>query len=178
MPIYSLKVQTLVARWKHFRRPKFRNFRGRRSTAMGTVLRVWAQEEVRAVIRAGKFLNTRTTARIWHLWTFISSPTRKKRTSSCQTIQITCWCQARDANMAAWSGSHLLSTGFWEMDFVPRHLPQQRRWLCGKISEVWRNKWIKGHLTVWGYFVAIKWGTLFSDFPSYQWGRNFKGLIV
>jgi len=27
----------------------------------------------------------------------------------------------------------LLSTGFWEMDFPPRQVPQQRRWLCGKI---------------------------------------------
>jgi hypothetical protein len=58
--------------------------------------------------------------------------------------------------MAAWSGSHLLSTGFWEMDFLLRQVPQQRRWLCGKISEVLCNKWIKRHLTVWGYLVAIK----------------------
>jgi len=26
---------------------------------------------------AGKFLSTRPTARIWHLWTFVSSPTWK-----------------------------------------------------------------------------------------------------
>jgi hypothetical protein len=40
--------------------------------------------------------------------------------------------------MAAWSGSHLLLTGVWEMDYASRQVPQQRRWLCGKISEV---KW-------------------------------------
>ena len=56
-----------------------------------------------------------------------------KKTSSCKAIQITWWCQAWGANMAAWSGSHLLSTGFWEMDFPPRQVLQQRRWLCGKI---------------------------------------------
>ena len=54
------------------------NFRGQRSTAMGTVPRVWTQEEVRSVIRAGKFLSTRPTARTWHLRTLVSSPTRKK----------------------------------------------------------------------------------------------------
>jgi hypothetical protein len=32
------------------------------------------------------------------------------------------------ANMAAWSGSHLLPTGFWEIDFPPRQVPQ-KRWL-------------------------------------------------
>jgi hypothetical protein len=36
--------------------------------------------------------------------------------------------------------------------------------LLWKNSEVNR---VKGHLTMWGYLVAIKWGTLFSDFPSY-----------
>jgi hypothetical protein len=79
-----------------------------------------------------------------------------KKTSSCQAIQITWWCQAWGANMAAWSGSHLLSTGFWEMDFAPRQVPQQRRWLCAKISEVTCNKWIKRHLIVWSYLVEIK----------------------
>ena len=79
-----------------------------------------------------------------------------KKTSSCQTIQITWWCQAWGANMAAWSGSHLLSIGFWEMDFPPRQVSQQRRWLCGKISEVKCNKWMKRHLTMWSYLVAIK----------------------
>ena len=79
-----------------------------------------------------------------------------KKTSSCQVIQITWWCQAQGANMAAWSRSHLLSTGFWEMDFLPRQVPQQRRWLCGKISEVKCNKWKKRHLTMWGCLVAIK----------------------
>jgi hypothetical protein len=57
--------------------------------------------------------------------------------------------------MAAWSGSHLLSTGFWKMDFLPRQVPQKRRWLCGKISEV-SNKWITRLLTRWSYLVAIK----------------------
>ena len=46
---------------------------------MGTVLRVWTQEEVRSVIRAGHFLSTRPTARFWHLRTFISSPKRKEK---------------------------------------------------------------------------------------------------
>jgi len=73
-----------------------------------------------------------------------------------QAIQITWWCQAWGANMAAWSGSHLPSTGFWEMDVVPRQMPQRRRWLSGKISEVKCNKWIKRHLTMWSYLVAIK----------------------
>ena len=90
----------------------------------------------------------------------------KKITSSCQAIQITCW-YAWGANMAAWSGSHLLSTGFWEMDFPPRQVSKQRRWLCGKISEVKCSKWIKRHLTMWGYLVAVKQGTLLSDFPAY-----------
>jgi len=44
---------------------------------MGTVLCVWTQEE-RWNDGAGKFLSTRPTAWIWHLWTFISSPTWKK----------------------------------------------------------------------------------------------------
>ena len=79
-----------------------------------------------------------------------------KKTSSCQAIQITWWCQAWGANMAAWSGSHLLSTRFWELDFPPRQVSQQRRWLCGKISEVKCNKWIKRHLTMWSYLVAVK----------------------
>jgi len=96
----------------------------------------------------------------------LSCPQQEK-TYSCQAIQIICRCQAWSANMAAWSGSHLLSTGVWEMDFVPRQVSQQIRWLCGKISEVKCSKWIKSHLTLWGYLVAIKWGTLLSDFPSY-----------
>jgi len=69
-----------------------------------------------------------------------------------QAIQITWWC----ANTAVRSGSHLLSTWFWEMDFLPTQVPKLRRWLCGKISEMKCNKWIKRHLTVWGYLVAIK----------------------
>jgi len=150
----ALTVQTLVARWKHFRSSSSAIF-GQRSPAMGTVLRVWTQEEVRSVIRAGKFLITCPMVRIWHLRTFVSSPTRKK-TSSCQAIQITCRCQAWGANMAVWSGSHLLSTGFWELDFLPRQVPQQKRWLCGKISEVKCHKLIKRHLTMWSYLVAIK----------------------
>jgi len=77
---------------------------------------------------AAKFLNTSPTTRIWHLRTFVSSPT-----SSFQAIQITWWCQAWGANMVVESGSHLLSTGFWEMDFPPRQVPQSRKWLCGKI---------------------------------------------
>ena len=44
---------------------------------MGTVLCVWTQEE-RWNDGAGKFLSTRPTARIWHLRTFISSPTGRK----------------------------------------------------------------------------------------------------
>ena len=66
----------------------------------------------------------------------LSSLPQHEKTSLCQAIQITWWCQAWFANMAAWSGSHLLSTGFWEMDFPPRQVPQQRNWLCRKISEV------------------------------------------
>jgi hypothetical protein len=30
------------------------------------------------------------------------------------------------------------------------------------------NKWIKRHLTRWSYLVTIKYGILFSDFPSYD----------
>ena len=89
------------------------------------------------------------TASVFHLFPNV------KKTSPCQTIQITWWCQAWGANMASWSGSHLLSAGFWEMDFPPRQVPQQRRWLCENISEV-SNKWIKRHLTMWSYLVAIK----------------------
>jgi len=77
MNLYSLKVQTLVARWKHFRSSSSAIFVDDHSYATGAVLRVRTQEEARAVIRAGKFLSTRPTARIWHLRTFVSSPTRK-----------------------------------------------------------------------------------------------------
>ena len=79
MNLYSLKVQTLVARWKHFRSSSSAIFVDDHSYATGAVLRVRTQEEARAVIRAGKFLSTRPTARIWHLQTFISSPKRKKK---------------------------------------------------------------------------------------------------
>jgi len=45
----------------------------------------------------GKFLNTHTTAQIWHLWTFISSPTWKNtswlhRASTMLNPFITNWC--------------------------------------------------------------------------------------
>jgi len=78
---------------------------------------------------AGEFLNTGPTAWIRHLRTFISSPDMKKNISSCQEIPITWWCQAWGASVAVWSGSHLLSTGFWEMDLVPRQVSRQTRWL-------------------------------------------------
>ena len=90
----------------------------------------------------------------WHPVGFLIHT--EQNTPSCRTIQITSRCQARGANMAARSGSHLPSTGVWETDFLPRHVPQQRRWLRGKISEVKCNKWIKMHLTMWGYLVTIK----------------------
>ena len=152
MPFYSLKVQTLVVRWKHFRSSSSAIF-------VDDAVPQWALYCVCGHKKndgTGKFLGTRPTARIWHLRTFVSSPTWKKKTSPCQVIQITWWCQAWGANTTAWSGSHLLSTGFWEMDFPPRQVPQHRKWLCGKISEVKFNKWMKRHLTMWSYLVAIK----------------------
>ena len=45
---------------------------------MGTVLRVWTHEEVRSVIRAGKFLSTHSTARIWAPLNFHLFPNKKK----------------------------------------------------------------------------------------------------
>ena len=46
-------------------------------TALCVCVCVWTQEE-RWNDGAGKFLSTHPTARIWHLRTFISSPTWKK----------------------------------------------------------------------------------------------------
>ena len=51
MPLYSLKVQTLVARWKHFRSSSSAIFVDDTVAQWGTVLCVWTQEELRSVIR-------------------------------------------------------------------------------------------------------------------------------
>jgi len=104
MPLYSLKVQTLIVRWKHFHSSSSAVFMD--DAVLQWVLYcvcVWTQEE-----RWG--------------WEILEHPTYSpdlapsdfhlfpnlKKTSSCQAIQITWWCQASGANMAAWSGSHLL----------------------------------------------------------------------
>jgi len=78
MPRYSLKVQTLVARWKHFCSS---------STAISVYDAVPQQvpycvcghkKRCNQLFRTGIFLSSRPTAQIWHLWTFISSPSKKK----------------------------------------------------------------------------------------------------
>ena len=153
MPLYSLKVQTLVVRRKHFH-----------SSSSAIFVDAVLQWVLYCVCG-----DTRRTMERWG-WEILEHPPyspdlapsdfhlfpNTKKTSSCQAIRITWWCQAWGANMAAWSGSHLLSTGFWEMDFPPRQVSEQRRWLCGKISEVKCNKWMKRHLSMWSYLVAIK----------------------
>jgi len=50
MPLYSLKVQTLVARWKHFRSSSSAIFMDD-AVPQWVLYCVWAQEEVRSVIR-------------------------------------------------------------------------------------------------------------------------------
>jgi len=132
MPLYSLKVQTLVARWKHLR------------SSSSAILVDYAVPQ-RALYRVcGRKKRCDQSFGLGNSWaraqqpvsgTFglSSLPQTRKKTSSCQAIRIAWWCQAWGANMAAWSGSHVLSTGFWEMDFLPRQVPQRRRWPCGKI---------------------------------------------
>ena len=154
MPLYSLKVQTLVSRWKHFRSSSSTIFVD--DSVPQWVLFCVCGHKKRCDQLFG-LGNSLAPAQQPGCGTFgLSSLPQQEKASSCQAIQITCWCQAWGANMASWSGSNLLSTGFWGMDFLPRQVPQQRRWLCGKISEVLCNKWIKRHLTMWGYLVAIK----------------------
>jgi hypothetical protein len=153
MPLYSLKVQTSVTRWKHFRSSSS-------AISVYDAVPLWVlycvcghKKRCDQLFGLG---NSWATARQPGSGTFgLSSLPQQEKTSSCQAIQMTCRYQAWDANMAAWSGSLLLSTGVWEMDFLPRQVSQHRRWLCGKISEMC-NKWIKRHLTVWGYLVAMK----------------------
>ena len=60
MPFYSLKVQTFVARWKHFHSSSSAIFVDD-AVLMVTVLCVWTEEEVRSVIR---FLWAKETAPI------------------------------------------------------------------------------------------------------------------
>jgi len=164
MPLYSLKDQTLVTRWKRFRSWSSTIFVDDAVPQRVTYRACGHKKRHEQLFGLG---NSWAPAQQPGSGTFgLSSLPRHEKTSLCQAIQITCWCQAWGANMAARSGSHLLSTGVWEMDFPPRQVSQQRRWLCGKISEVKCNKWIKRHLTVWGYLVAMKWGTLLSDFTS------------
>ena len=147
MPLYSIKVQTLATRWKDFHRSSSAIF-------VDDAVPQWVLYCVR-----GHKKNDGTMG-LGNSWASalqpgsgtcgLSSLPQQEKTSSCQAIQITWWCQAWGVNMAAWSGSHHLSTGFWEMDFPPRQVPQQRRWLCGKISKVKCSKWIKRHLTIEG----------------------------
>ena len=154
MPLYSLKVQTLVSRWKHFRSSSSTIFVD--DSVPQWVLFCVCGHKKRCDQLFG-LGNSGAPAQQPGSGTFgLSSLPQQEKTSSCQAIQITCWCQAWGANMVAWSGSHLLSTGVWEMGFLPTQVPQQRRWLCGKISELKCNKWIMRHLTMWGYLVAIK----------------------
>jgi len=110
---------------------------------------------------AGKSLNIRPTTWIRHLRTFISSPKMEKKTSSCQDIPITWWCQAWGVCVAVWSGSppsvyRVLRNGF----------SAQTSASTEKLT-MWKNKWIKRHIAMWSYLVAIKYGTVLSDFPSY-----------
>jgi len=153
MPLYSLKVQTLAIRWKHFHSSSSAIFVDDAVPQL-VLYCVCGRKKNNGMVGLG---NSWAPALQPGYGTFrLSSLPQHERTSSCQAIQITWWCQAWGANMAAWSGSHLVSTGFWEMDFPPRQVPQQRRWLCGKISEVKCSKWTKRHLTMWSYLVAIK----------------------
>ena len=82
------KVQTLVARWKHFRSSSSAIF-------VDDAVPQWLlycvcghKKSCGQLFGAGKFLSTRPTAQFWHLQTFSSSP--KRKTSLCQAIQITC----------------------------------------------------------------------------------------
>jgi len=153
MSVYSLKVQTLVARWKHFRSSSSAIFVD--DAVAKSVLYCVCGHKKRRDQLFGLGNSWAPAHQPGSGTVGLSSLPQQEKTSSCQAIQITRWCQAWGANMAAWSGSHL-STGSWEMDFLPRQVSQQRRWLCAKISEVLCNKWIKRHLTMWGYSVAIK----------------------
>ena len=152
MPLYSLKVQTLATRGKHFHSSSSAIFVDH-AVPQWVLYCVCGHKKDDGIMGLG---NSWAPALQPEYGTFgLSSLPQHKKTSLCQAIQITWWCRAWGGNMAAWWGSHLLSTGLWEMDFLPRQVPQKRRWLCGKISEV-SNKWIKKHLTMWGYLVAMK----------------------
>ena len=151
MPLYSPEVQTLVTRWKHFH------------SSSSTIS---VDDAVPQWVLYCVCVDTRRTMGLGNSWapalqpgsgTFglSSLPQHEKKHLHAKRFKSRWWCQAWGANMAAWSGSHLLSTGFWETDFPPRQVPQQR-WLCGKISEVKCNKWIKRHVIMWSYLVAIK----------------------
>ena len=71
MALYSLKVQTLATRWKHFHSSSSAIFVDD-AVLQWVLYCVWGHKKNDG---AGKFLNTCPTAWIWHLRTFISSPT-------------------------------------------------------------------------------------------------------
>ena len=87
MPLYSLKVQTLATRWKHFHSSSSAIFVDDAVPQRGTVLCVWT---------------TRRTMERWG-WEILEHPSyspdlapsdfhlfpNMKKTSSCQAIQIT-----------------------------------------------------------------------------------------
>ena len=74
MSLYSLKVQTLVARWKHFRSSSSAIFVDDTVPQWVLYCVCWYKKSCDQLFGAGKYLSTCSSARIWHLRTFISSP--------------------------------------------------------------------------------------------------------
>jgi len=148
MPLYSLKVQTLATRWEHFHSSSSAIF-------VDDAVPQWVLYCVCGHKKndgAGKFLSTRPTARIWHLRTCISSPTWKKHLRAKRfkshgdvKLEVQTWLRGQyptfyRQGFEKWI-SHLDKCLNREGDYVEK--------------EVKCNKWMKRHLTMWSYLVAI-----------------------
>jgi hypothetical protein len=147
MALYSLKVQTLVARWKHF---------------CGSSSIVFVDDTVPQWLLYcvcghnqwvhPSFFSSALMIMVRISWSksLLGIKLGCGSTVLRQTIQITWWCQA-------WGQTwlHGQDPTFYQQGFEKWIIHLEECLLKNKWSEV-SNKWIKRHLTVWSYLVAIE----------------------